>query len=686
MAIEIKTSKAKGYRQRTIENASAADVTVAIACDLYTAGEILTRNAVLNAKKIYIPVKLNSADINKWSEVYAAAKKIVFDLRRQELDLDNGIKLNIAGNGLATFPSEISQEDIDLFVARTLLVVQHETMGGISQVRSGGQTGIDEAGVKAADILGIKAVVNGPADFCFRIRSGSRYLDIKNQNQFVQRFDEGFKHRGHLEPIRLMNEQLMICPKEVRSRILKGESYEITPGNFVEFAQNTEGIDRLWVNDSLFEEHFISIISSKGKDVKYQEDNIYYRCSVSFSDYGTDDIITCYMFVKTIDEAERQLLSDRRLKLNDGSWGFPEINSVMADMVFVGGNGYKIDEYTLLETERSELIGQLQKKDPDVINIWYSSNENADLSNFALRPFKFEVEKNEVVLFQSVEQAFQYMKTLPKYNVFPQTQTGIQHKILNESEGSKLRHLGRQIKGLDVKKWDSASNNLMKNLIRASFEQNPEARKRLISTGNVNFIHHQEKGSWRITFPMLLNSVRYSLQKQEKVRLNYHNMSKSLEGRSLSFYEGDIKPSKDIVFVFGSNVEGRHGLGSAKTARELFGARYGQGEGLQGSSYAIPTKDLRVKDNNGYRSVSKKDIINSISAMYRCAEDNPNKVFMVAYRNQPDKFTLSGYRGSEMISMFLKAGSVPANVRFSAEWKEEMIKQLSQGKNTVLKQ
>lgn len=47
----------------------------------------------------------------------------------------------------------------------------------------------------------------------------------------------------------------------------------------------------------------------------------------------------------------------------------------------------------------------------------------------------------------------------------------------------------------------------------------------------------------------------------------------------------------DHVFVFGSNRQGRHGIGAAKTAEEHWGAVYGMGEGRQGQSYAIPTKD-----------------------------------------------------------------------------------------------
>jgi len=45
------------------------------------------------------------------------------------------------------------------------------------------------------------------------------------------------------------------------------------------------------------------------------------------------------------------------------------------------------------------------------------------------------------------------------------------------------------------------------------------------------------------------------------------------------------------IFVFGSNLAGRHGKGAALTAMKEHGAIYGKGSGLQGNSYAIPTKD-----------------------------------------------------------------------------------------------
>ena len=47
--------------------------------------------------------------------------------------------------------------------------------------------------------------------------------------------------------------------------------------------------------------------------------------------------------------------------------------------------------------------------------------------------------------------------------------------------------------------------------------------------------------------------------------------------------------AENEIFVFGSNLQGMHGGGAARAAYDKFGAVWGQGVGLQGKSYAIPT-------------------------------------------------------------------------------------------------
>ena len=144
---------------------------------------------------------------------------------------------------------------------------------------------------------------------------------------------------------------------------------------------------------------------------------------------------------------------------------------------------------------------------------------------------------------------------------------------------------------------------------------------------------------------------------------------KYIQFKSRTFYQGFISPEPEVIFVFGSNPEGRHGAGAAKIARLQFGAVYGNGEGLQGRAYALPTKDLRVKANNGYRSISPERIMQSIRKLYAVARQNPELKFCIAYTNTESR-SLNGYTGYEMAGMFAKAeDTIPENIIFSENWK-----------------
>lgn len=57
---------------------------------------------------------------------------------------------------------------------------------------------------------------------------------------------------------------------------------------------------------------------------------------------------------------------------------------------------------------------------------------------------------------------------------------------------------------------------------------------------------------------------------------------------------------EDEVFVFGSNLAGHHAGGAARTSLHKFGAVWGQGVGLQGQSYAIPTMQGGVETIKPY--------------------------------------------------------------------------------------
>lgn len=142
--------------------------------------------------------------------------------------------------------------------------------------------------------------------------------------------------------------------------------------------------------------------------------------------------------------------------------------------------------------------------------------------------------------------------------------------------------------------------------------------------------------------PITLNIPRES--KVSTTRKTYKGLINSLE------------PNQ--IFVFGSNTEGRHGKGAALTAKNKFGAIYGQAEGPQGQSYAIITKDLT---KSVHPSVSREQIQKQISNLYEYARQNPDKEFLVAYSGNGSN--LNGYSNQEMADMFTSE-HIPSNIVF----------------------
>jgi hypothetical protein len=111
----------------------------------------------------------------------------------------------------------------------------------------------------------------------------------------------------------------------------------------------------------------------------------------------------------------------------------------------------------------------------------------------------------------------------------------------------------------------------------------------------------------------------------------------------------------DPVFVFGSNLRGLHGAGAAKWAVENRGAIYWQGQGLQGNSYGIPTKDENIV------TLSLDRIQGYVEDFLRFAEDNPDMTFQLT----PIGCGLAGLTPSQIAPMFSSAsGNVQLPVEF----------------------
>lgn len=157
----------------------------------------------------------------------------------------------------------------------------------------------------------------------------------------------------------------------------------------------------------------------------------------------------------------------------------------------------------------------------NTVNIYAGTGENADLSNFAIRPFTHYFNDGSAKEFQSVEQAFQYIKasefadTRSNDGNTRQSGKSIQAEIMDITTGSQLRSLGRQIRNLNVQAWDRSSSFVMKQLLKESFEQNPQALQILLSTGNATLTHVQDNSKWGKEFPKLLMEVREELRKKQ---------------------------------------------------------------------------------------------------------------------------------------------------------------------------
>lgn len=111
------------------------------------------------------------------------------------------------------------------------------------------------------------------------------------------------------------------------------------------------------------------------------------------------------------------------------------------------------------------------------------------------------------------------------------------------------------------------------------------------------------------------------------------------------------------IFVFGSNLAGRHGLGAALYAMRNCGAVYGCPVGMQGNSYAIPTKDENLK------TLPLEDIEIYVSKFILYAKNNPEKEFALT----PIGCGLAGYSYEDIAPMFVDSSP---NVIIPKEFKE----------------
>jgi hypothetical protein len=112
-----------------------------------------------------------------------------------------------------------------------------------------------------------------------------------------------------------------------------------------------------------------------------------------------------------------------------------------------------------------------------------------------------------------------------------------------------------------------------------------------------------------------------------------------------------------MIFVFGSNLAGRHGRGAALDAKEHYGAEYGVGVGRTGSSYAIPTKDENLN------VLALDEIEKHIADFCMVARGSLRDEYLLT----PIGTGLAGYSKREIAALF-KKHKIPECVYLTSSW------------------
>lgn len=121
----------------------------------------------------------------------------------------------------------------------------------------------------------------------------------------------------------------------------------------------------------------------------------------------------------------------------------------------------------------------------------------------------------------------------------------------------------------------------------------------------------------------------------------------------------EFKPiPSNAYWAFGSNESGVHGSGTALTAKEKYGAIMGQGWGLQGKCFAIPTKDWDIN------TLDLDDIYHYVQRFIAFAKSRPKMTFYMTKIG----CGLAGLKEEDIIPMF---NNSPENVILPYGWEAD---------------
>jgi predicted NAD-dependent protein-ADP-ribosyltransferase YbiA (DUF1768 family) len=481
----------ESYVPRTRKNASA-DATIAIAVDFTTGGERATVREVKAQGKKFIKVDARGS-------IPTQAAQVVKDLNEA-----NAKTLNIAGNGIQTLAKNgISQEVIDTYVENLLTsVVNDPTLKNkITLVRSGGQTGADEAGIKAAIKLGIPAKILAPKGWRMRGADGE---DTFDEQAFKDRFKPVIEAGSKLlanaidaadtpdEKIAIV-EHLKNTDRSTPDLILK-----LAPNEVVVFGSNdgSASLNKLPTHGAgmaLTARKRFGAIQGQARGLQGQSYAIVTKKDFNVKKSSTLEEITAE--VEQFKEFARQHpeLTFLVTKLGTNLAGYTveemaplfagsPVNVVLPqsfkDVIGIKESPLDAEDKKAIEN----FIFKPKKKGKTVVH--FGKGKNVILSNFADAPFRVRGQ-----VFRTAEGAYQALKSGAYVDGF-ETLTGPESK----RKGQKL--------GVDK----TQNLQIMREIIQEKLFQVPEFRDALLDAGTIT--HPVGDKFWAKNFPLILEEAK----------------------------------------------------------------------------------------------------------------------------------------------------------------------------------
>lgn len=174
--------------------------------------------------------------------------------------------------------------------------------------------------------------------------------------------------------------------------------------------------------------------------------------------------------------------------------------------------------------------------------------------------------------------------------------------------------------------------------------------------GTCKYWDRENERNEGVEFPIFVAECLFEIDFDELPSCVYRGTTEEFQGKECVAWEkAKVDQTKPNIFVFGSNLAGRHGKGAALFARTYCGAQYGIGVGRTGNAYAIPTKDEKL------RTIPLYIIEQHVQDFLAYAREHPELTFTITRIG----CGLAGYTDSQIAPMFAGA---PSNCDFPEGW------------------